>query len=114
MQWPPKMSWTSIQSYKGFNHFVAINYGISGKKKWVNLVSVLDSKVRFRVDWEDLKDSSQWICGWVNSALEDTIQKTDIKGKSLKEELDSKICLHPSLDSGLLVPFVDIEARDWY
>ena len=45
MRWPPNKAWTSAYLMKGYRHFVAVNYGGSGKSRWVNLVAVLDTLV---------------------------------------------------------------------
>ena len=64
MIWPPVKAWTSNVCIDGQLYFVAINYGGKLKKRWVVLMSVLDSSVVVKVSWLQLIDPSNWRCGW--------------------------------------------------
>ena len=55
----------------GETSFVAINYGISKKSKWVDMVSVVDGQVYLRVCFEDLTDPSKWNPGWIEEKRSD-------------------------------------------
>ncbi|WP_320667999.1 TIGR02450 family Trp-rich protein [Prochlorococcus sp. MIT 1307] len=109
MRWPPNKSWTSIYSRNGYRHFVAINYGGKKKERWVALVSVLDGKSRFVVPWSEMQDNSKWISGWLSLAKDEA--------NSCSEEFGNielaKACLHPSKDSGLLIPSEKNLIRPW-
>ena len=59
MNWPPNKAWTSESSINGFHHFVAFNYGGNGNNRWVNMVSVLDGNVCFRIAWPELTNDSK-------------------------------------------------------
>ncbi len=114
MNWPPKLSWTSKFYLKGFCHYVAINYGIYNNLYWVNLVSVLDSRIRFIVDFEDLKESTHWACGWVDLKPEEFIGLNQDQNYILAQLSEgNQACLHLSEDSGLLIPYKNIELRQW-
>ena len=109
MQWPPIKSWTSRSSRKGFRHFVAINYGGTGEKRWVLFVAVLDGKCRFLVKWRELNDSSQWISGWLKLSREEA----NPLSKDRAEHDATQVCLHASQDSGLLIPSGEPKIRPW-
>ena len=115
MRWPPNKAWTSICLYKGFRHFVAINYGGAQEKKWVNMVSVIDAGIRLRVDWYELRDSSKWITGWHQIPLGDKNNINNSIDLLDKEETNFfNTCLHPSDDSGLLIPTEKNNIRPWF
>ncbi len=114
MHWPPNKAWTSCNLRNGFRHFVAINYGGKGPDRWVGLVSVLDGNSRFRVLWDELKDSKMWTSGWLKLSREEANPNRDrnIANKSITNDI-SNTCLHPSDDSGLLIPNCSDEIRPW-
>ena len=56
--------WTCRNKILGLNHFVLINKFIIERKTFVDLVSVLDSNVFFRISLEELENSREWIRGW--------------------------------------------------
>ncbi len=111
MRWPPNKSWTSIPIRLGYRHFVAINYGGKGLSRWVGLVSVIDGKIRLRVSWQELKDPSQWISGWRSLPREESIDSSELQNIDTIE--NDLTCLHPSRDSGLLIPREHYEERAW-
>ena len=111
MKWPPIKSWTSLSLQKGFRHFVAINYGGIGIDRWVLLVSVLDGRSRLIVKWNDLKNDTKWIPGWL-SLTRDEANPTSLTSTAKEKDTDP-ICLHPSKDSGLLIPSETISIRPW-
>ena len=115
MKWPPNKAWTSSILRKGFRHFVAINYGGKGLNRWVNLVSVLDGKICFRVSWEEMKDKSQWVSGWEQLPREEANPLSDQTFRDYKlQEEDKDACLHPSEDSGLMIPSSSSIERPWF
>lgn len=116
MRWPPIKSFTSKDKRYGFRHFVAINYGGKGAKRWVNLVSVLDGNVRFTILWKELRDPSIWSSGWESLPRDESNPPCEQENTSLNESktnLDQS-CLHPSLDSGLYIPSHPINLRHWF
>ena len=111
MRWPPVKAWTSTTLRGGFRHFVAINYGGTDKDRWVLMISVLDGKSRMIIPWTDMKDSDKWVSGWM-SLSRDEANSRDSFSVLMQNESDA-YCLHPSRDSGLLIPS-DIRAiRAW-
>ena len=111
MRWPPVKAWTSATLRKGFRHFVAINYGGTQNERWVLLVSVLDGDARLIVKWSEINDQDKWVSGW-SSLSRDESNPISNASFSRDNHTDS-ICLHPSRDSGLLIPSETIEIRPW-
>ena len=109
MIWPPTKAWTSNISIEGQFHFVAINYGGKLLKKWVILMSVIDSKIVVKVPFSKLSTSSNWEAGWrdINSdaSSKDAYNKGEIKAIEF---------LHPSVDSGLTIPICKNFIRPWF
>ena len=113
-KWPPIKSWTCKIPRKGYNHFVAINYGGKGSSRWVNLVSVLDGNVRLRIDWKELTDISIWLRGWIQIEEKQKSERLNLDRSGKSEELDNRLaCLHPSEDSGLVTPTKNKSIREW-
>ena len=114
MRWPPPKAWTSTKAILGFRHFVAINYGGEEDQRWLNLVAVLDGKARLRVVWKELKDTTLWNAGWQKLSRADVYQTKDDFISTEEKGFNHKyICLHPSLDSGLIIPSRCRTVRDW-
>ena len=111
MKWPPSKAWTSVKAINGFNHFVAINYGGKLDQRWVNLVSVVESNVFFKISWIEMNNSSKWIQGWENI----DITNHGKEGNNFNfDKCCDLSCLYPSNDSGLTIPIIDgIELREW-
>ena len=114
MEWPPSKSWTSSAFRNGYRHFVAINYGGKDDQRWVNLVSVLDGTSRLHLSWDELQDTSLWTVGWQKLSRQETKAVSD-KYISRKENNlnESEACLHPSIDSGLNIPYESSFLREW-
>ena len=108
MIWPPVKAWTSKTCLNGKIHFVAINYGGKLLKRWVLMMSVVDSTVVVKVSWSQLVDSSNWEVGWDErnyielSGLVDN--QSDVKTIDFS---------HPSTDSGLTIPISENTIRPW-
>ncbi len=111
-RWPPNKAWTSTSSRNGFRHFVAINYGGKGPRRWVNLISVLDDEITIKVSFDELNDISKWTPGWLQIKRDEA---NCPQGGTIKQEtlIESQSCLHPSLDSGFLIPTDSKLIREW-
>ena len=109
MIWPPVKAWTSKLPIEGKLHFVAINYGSELLKKWVVLMSVIDSNLVVEVSWSQLLDSSKWESGW------DEINYVEAS-KLVKNKSNLKIpnFFYPSIDSGLTLPIGKNTIRPWF
>ena len=108
MIWPPVKAWTSVDGIDRNVHFVAINYGGKLEKKWVIMMSVIDSKMVLKVHLSELLDSSQWVPGW-----------EDVNNMSIPKLVDgvttkTNDLTHPSIDSGLTVPITVGAIRPWF
>ena len=109
MIWPPVKAWSSKVCLNGHIHFVAINYGGELPRRWVLLMSVLDSTVVVKVPWSQLVDLSNWEAGW-----------NEINYRESSELVNNKIDVkttnftHPSIDSGLTIPISEKTIRPWF
>ncbi len=108
MIWPPAKAWTSKVNINGQVHFVAINYGGELLKRWVVLMSVLDSSVVVKVSWSQLVDSSAWASGW------DEIKHVKSSRLVNKGDVQANGLSWPSIDSGLTIPITKDIIRPWF
>ena len=113
LTWPPVKAWTSLTGIKGSIYFVAINYGIEGGIRWVNLVSVVNGSLCFRISFEDLNNTDFWLPGWQEIDSNNYLKK-NISSKIKQSYNFEDACLHPSDDSGLLVSSDSTENRAWF
>ncbi len=109
MTWPPVKAWTSKAYINGQVHFVAINYGGKLLKRWVVLMSVVDSNVVVKVSWSKLVDVSNWEAGWDERNL---IDSSEILCDKSVEETSNVSPL--SIDSGLTIPMSENTIRPWF
>tara|TARA_B100001250_G_scaffold138289_1_gene118362 strand:+ start:779 stop:1117 length:339 start_codon:yes stop_codon:yes gene_type:complete len=109
MIWPPIKAWTSKVSIDGQAHFVAINYGGKLLKRWVVLMSVIDSSVVVKVSWSQLVDASIWECGW-NEINYSNPSRLGYK----KDDMKNTNCIDLSTDSGLTIPMAKNTIRPWF
>ncbi|WP_413677589.1 TIGR02450 family Trp-rich protein [Prochlorococcus sp. MIT 0916] len=109
MIWPPVKAWTSKESVYGYVHFVAINYGGELMKRWVVLMSVVDSNVVVKVSWSQLVDLSDWEPGWDERNHLEIYKLTNDKSYFKATDLS-----HPSTDSGLTIPISENTIRPWF
>ena len=109
MIWPPVKAWTSKVYINDQVHFVAINYGGELLKRWVVLMSVLDSNVIVKVSWSQLIDLSKWEAGWDERNYIES-------SKSVNNENDIKTSefYNLSTDSGLTIPISEHSIRPWF
>ena len=58
--------WTSYKPIKGLRHFVLVNETKEKGNMIFLMVSVLDSEINFKTNYEELINSGNWYKGWVN------------------------------------------------
>ncbi len=109
MIWPPVKAWTSKTNLNGQLHFVAINYGGELLKRWVLLMSVLDSTVVVKVSWSQLVDLSKWEAGWDEINHRESSELVNNKSDEKNTNFS-----HPSIDSGLTIPISEKTIRPWF
>ena len=109
MTWPPVKAWTSKINLNGQFHFVAINYGGELLKRWVLLMSVLDSTVVVKVPWSQLIDLSNWEAGWDEINFRESSELVNNKS-----DVETTNFSHPSIDSGLTIPISKNTIRPWF
>ena len=109
MIWPPVKAWTSKSYINGQLHFVAINYGVELQKRWVILMSVLDSSVVVKLSWAQLGNSSNWESGWKDKSRINS--SNEVYNKC---EIINNNCMNLSLDSGLTIPITKKFIRPWF
>ena len=64
MIWKVAQAWTSVNPQDGYRHFQVMLQGGKGQERWVEMEAVLDSNVRIRVNWNELKNQELWTSGW--------------------------------------------------
>ena len=109
MIWPPVKALSSKVSIGGQVHFVAINYGGELSKKWVVLMSVIDSSLVLKVSWSQLVDSSNWVSGWDEINNIESDNRINNVGYVKTTNFP-----HPSIDSGLTIPISEDTIRPWF
>jgi len=109
MIWPPVKAWSSKTPINGYTHFVAINYGGKLLKRWVILMSVLDSSVVVKVAWAKIIDSSHWECGWNEINY---LHSYELINNSF--EIKNNTISNLSIDSGLTIPINTDSMRPWF
>ena len=55
--------WTAVNKVKDWRHYEVLN--INKKKQKVEMFSVCAEKIKIEVTFQDLKDRSKWLSGWV-------------------------------------------------
>ena len=114
MKWPPNKAWKTNIPIKGHSYFVAINYGGRGEKRWVNLVSVIDGRVRLKVSFLDITNDKVWENGWAEKNLRNEKNFHSRTTRLLNEETENNFaCIHPSIDAGFLSTEKEIKIRPW-
>ena len=107
-KWPPCLAWTYFPGLKSEYFFVAFNYGVKNKKKFVNMISILNNEIRFFILWEDLKNNKLWRPGWLS--LSEISQNIICENDFVKY---AKCCNHPSEDSGFNLSVEMSDKREW-
>ena len=94
---------------KGMCVNVAINYGGELLRRWVVLMSVIDSTVVVKVLWSQLVDLSCWEAGWDGRSYIETSKLVNNIS-----EVKTTDFSHPSIDSGLTIPISEKTIRPWF
>jgi len=55
--------WTAVKKIKNWRHYEVLN--INKKEQKVEMFSVCAKKNRIEASFDDLKDSSKWLSGWI-------------------------------------------------
>ena len=74
--------WTSSKPIKGLRHFVLVNEAKEKGNIIFLLVSVLDSKVNLKTNYEELTNSGNWYKGWINLPKPQAITEEYLSYKS--------------------------------
>ena len=74
--------WTSNKPIKGLRHFVLVNKTIEKGNMIFLMVSVLDSEINFKTNYEELINSGNWYKGWVNLPKHQSITEEYFNYKS--------------------------------
>jgi len=89
-----ELYWTSKKTIRGLKHFVVINQYQLKKEVYLDIVSVLDESINFKISRKDFENSNQWTKGWNDNGEENINIREYLKFKSKKgRDYSSKINL---------------------
>ena len=88
-----QLYWTSTKSINGVKHFVVINKYKINSEDYLEIVSVLDDRISFKISKKDFEESGNWISGWKDNPKEDIDIKEYKEFTSGKYEDSNKIIL---------------------
>ena len=74
--------WTSNQPIKGLRHFVLVNEMKEKGNITFLMVSVLDSEINLKTNYEELINSGNWQEGWINLPKLESISEEYLNYKS--------------------------------
>ncbi len=74
--------WTSNKTINGLRHFVLVNETKEEGNITFLMVSVLDSEIYLKTNYEELINSGNWHKGWINLPKLQSITKEYVKYKS--------------------------------
>ena len=74
--------WTSNKPIKGLRHFVLVNETKEKGNIIFLMVSVLDSEINLKINYEELINSGNWHKGWINLPKFQSITEEYINYKS--------------------------------
>ena len=74
--------WTSDKPINGLRHFVLVNETKEKGNITFLMVSVLDSEINLKTNYEELINSGNWHKGWINLPKLQSITKEYVKYKS--------------------------------
>ena len=82
--------WTSKKPLNGLRHFVLVNEKKEKENIIFLMVSVLDSDINFKISYEELINSGNWIKGWINLPQLESItgKYSRYKSNNKGEEID--------------------------
>jgi len=78
--------WTSKKPIYGLRHFVLLNETKEKENIVFLMVSVLDSEINLRINYEELLNSGNWYKGWLNIPKSESITQDYLKYKSINKE----------------------------
>ena len=77
--------WTSTKPINGLRHFVLVNETKEKGNITFLMVSVLDSEIYLKTNYEELINSGNWHKGWINLPKLKSITAEYVDYKSLKK-----------------------------
>ena len=81
--------WTSNKPIKGLRHFVLVNEIREQGNNIFLMVSVLDSEINLKTNYEELINSGNWYKGWINLPKLQSITEEYVNYKSINKGADS-------------------------
>ena len=88
--------WTSKKSINALKHFVVINKYKLDSEDFLELVSVLDDNICFKISKKDFEESENWISGFIDNAKENIVIEEYKEFKFRKNKDSNKIILQNS------------------
>jgi len=80
--------WTSYKPINGLRHFVLVNEMKEKGNMTFLMVSVLDSEINLKTNYEELINSGNWHKGWINLSKHQSITEEYVNYKSIDEGED--------------------------
>ena len=77
--------WASNKPINGLRHFVLVNETKEKGNNFFLMVSVLDSEVNFKTNYEELINSGNWYKGWINLPKLQSITEEYVNYKSINK-----------------------------
>ena len=77
--------WTSNKTIKGLRHFVLVNEMKEKGNITFLMVSVLDSEINLKTNYEELINSENWHKGWMNLSKHQSITEEYLNYKSINK-----------------------------
>ena len=77
--------WTSNKNINGLRHFVLVNEMKEKGNITFLMVSVLDSEINLKTNYEELINSGNWQKGWINLSKHQSITEDFLNYKSINK-----------------------------
>ena len=77
--------WTSKIPINGLRHFVLLNETKENGNIFCVMVSVLDSEINLKTNFEELINSGNWHKGWINLSKQQSITEEYVNYKSINK-----------------------------
>ena len=77
--------WTSNKTINGLRHFVLVNETKEEGNITFLMVSVLDSEINLKINYEELINNGNWEKGWINLPKLQSITEEYVKYKSINK-----------------------------